>query len=107
MPLRIYLPILVLLIIVSGSCTNDKKKAVNKKEINEASADTLLETLKEKQDVYADWQQFYTSRSAGFSIDSFARHEETNNEMIMRPAELSPEFYKHYGKLLAYNSDSA
>lgn len=107
MPLRIYLLILVLLIIVSGSCTNDKKKAINEKETGETSPDAMLETLKEKQEVYADWQQFYSNRTTGFSIDSFARHEETNNEMITRSAELSPEFYRAYGKLLAYNSDSS
>lgn len=108
MPLRIYLPFLLLLTIVWNSCTSDRKQQINEANTTTtATADPLLETLKEKQEVYADWQQFHNSRTSGFSVDSFARHEETNNELIIRQTEITPEFYRHYGQLLAYNNDSS
>lgn len=92
---------LLLGISACGGC--DEK--TEQEETTTRVADTI--SLRGSDEVYAAWDELYSSEDPAFSIDSFVKNDTTRNELYTTDFSPSDSFYQRFGNLLVYNTDSS
>ena len=92
----------VTLIILSG-CATDEKQAENPPIT--IAADTIGHET--NNNIYTTWEEFYKKEDISFTLDSFLKNDTIIGELHITSYKPNDTFYRNFGNLLVYNSDSS
>lgn len=85
------------------SCS-DEETNEQPEVVETISTDEIV--LNPENDIYKSWDEFYSKDDLSFSIDSFKLTDTISGELYTSNANLSDTFFKHYERLIVYNTDS-
>lgn len=102
----IHTKLLIACFITLAACTDDSEE---QKPVKVDTADLNKDSvfLDSSEPAFSNWQEHYKIDDISFSLDSFMLSDTVSAQLYSTTADLSPEYFDLYGKLLVYNDDSS
>lgn len=92
------------ILLLAAACTGDKNQPVSADNKDSVNAEI---NLKEHAELYTSWDEYYSKYDLSFSLDSFMKSDTVAGELHIRSYIPTDSFYRLFGGLITYNSDSS